>query len=391
MRSERKRRPVYTDSDFYTDDNKDNSSDEEYYNKKEKKSKKGRSKRAMASPDRSRSGLGDDPVPTKRNGPIVIKQRTYTDQSELERDPCGEPCRFVPFEELRKMILVPEKVFDKDEKGVTTLLPNFRPDDPFHIHWFGFEGVIETTELSTISALSDEALMKELERVEDEIAALPEMSPLEDLEDASVVAIPGYATDLTDSIAIQADVRTFDWKGLGAIQKFDVILMDPPWVICNSNVTRGVHIIYNQLEVNLIADMPLHYIQTDGYVFMWVIASQFANGVMMMKKWGYKIVATLNWIKISRYGKYCPSHGYYVQHNKETLIIGVKGNPPAEMDHEAFESCLVQQRGVRQSHKPTELYEMIEKMFPGMMYLEIFARPHNLRSGWVSLGIELPT
>jgi N6-adenosine-specific RNA methylase IME4 len=86
-----------------------------------------------------------------------------------------------------------------------------------------------------------------------------------------------------------------------------------------------------------------------------------------------------------------PSHGYYMQHNKETLLVGLKGSPPEEMNKEKFQSLIVRQRGVRQSHKPDQLYEIIENVFPGQMYLEVFARPHNLREGWVSLGIELPT
>jgi N6-adenosine-specific RNA methylase IME4 len=137
--------------------------------------------------------------------------------------------------------------------------------------------------------------------------------------------------------------------------------------------------------------MPLHYVQDNGYIFMWVIASQFANGVIMLKNWGYEFVTYMNWIKISKYGRYMPSHGYYMQHNKESVLVGLKGRPPEEIDRTKFESLIIKQRGIRQSHKPEALYEIIEDVFPGSMYLEIFARPHNLREGWVSIGIELPT
>jgi N6-adenosine-specific RNA methylase IME4 len=137
--------------------------------------------------------------------------------------------------------------------------------------------------------------------------------------------------------------------------------------------------------------MPIRYLKDNGYIFLWVIASQFVNGVAMLKNWGYKVEGYMNWVKISKYGRYMPSHGYYLQHNKESLVIGLKGRPPAEMNKELFETLIVKQRGVRQSHKPEKLYEMIERIFPEQMYLEVFARPHNLRKGWVSIGIELPT
>ena len=42
------------------------------------------------------------------------------------------------------------------------------------------------------------------------------------------------------------------------------------------------------------------------------------------------------------------------------------------------------------SRKPDEIYELIERMKPGGRKLELFARPHNRRKGWISLGNQLP-
>lgn len=48
------------------------------------------------------------------------------------------------------------------------------------------------------------------------------------------------------SIPINADIRNFDWKGLGKRQfelagrYYDVIMMDPPWQLATANPTRGV-------------------------------------------------------------------------------------------------------------------------------------------------------
>ena len=36
-----------------------------------------------------------------------------------------------------------------------------------------------------------------------------------------------------------------------------------------------------------------------------------------------------------------------------------------------------------------ELYEIIELIMPGAKKIEIFARNHNLRPGWLSLGNQL--
>ena len=48
------------------------------------------------------------------------------------------------------------------------------------------------------------------------------------------------------SIPINADIRNFDWKGLGKRQfelagrYYDVIMMDAPWQLATANPTRGV-------------------------------------------------------------------------------------------------------------------------------------------------------
>ena len=35
-----------------------------------------------------------------------------------------------------------------------------------------------------------------------------------------------------------------------------------------------------------------------------------------------------------------------------------------------------------QSQKPEEIYELVEELFPGGSYLEIFGRRNNLRNEW---------
>ena len=41
------------------------------------------------------------------------------------------------------------------------------------------------------------------------------------------------------------------------------------------------------------------------------------------------------------------------------------------------------------SRKPDEMYSLLERLSPGTRKLEIFARQHNVKPGWVSLGNQL--
>ena len=79
--------------------------------------------------------------------------------------------------------------------------------------------------------------------------------------------------------------------------------------------------------------------------------------------------------------------GHWLNHSKEHCLIGIKGNPKLNKNLD----CDVLVSEVREtSRKPDEIYELIERMKPGGRKLELFARPHNRRKGWVSLGNQLP-
>ena len=41
------------------------------------------------------------------------------------------------------------------------------------------------------------------------------------------------------------------------------------------------------------------------------------------------------------------------------------------------------------SHKPDEIYGVIERLSPGTRKVELFGRPHNVRPNWVTLGNQL--
>jgi len=46
----------------------------------------------------------------------------------------------------------------------------------------------------------------------------------------------------------------------------------------------------------------------------------------MMEENGYKLVDEIVWVKQTVNGKIAKGHGYYLQHAKETCLIGVKGD-----------------------------------------------------------------
>jgi mRNA (2'-O-methyladenosine-N6-)-methyltransferase len=175
------------------------------------------------------------------------------------------------------------------------------------------------------------------------------------------------------------DIRYFDYKVLG---KFDVIMADPPWDI-------HMDLPYGTLSDEEMKNLKIKDLQDDGVIFLWVTgrASELARECLEL--WGYERKEELVWIKTNQLQRLIRTGrtGHWLNHSKEHCLVGYKGNPKINRNID----CDVLVSEVREtSRKPDEIYEVIERMNPGGRKLELFARAHNRRKGWISLGNQLP-
>jgi len=197
-----------------------------------------------------------------------------------------------------------------------------------------------------------------------------------------------------NSIPINADVRTFDFKKLQDAQKklggrlFDVIMIDPPWQLSTSMPSRGVAIAYQSLSDEVIERIPIPKLQDNGFIFLWTINAKYALSVKLLERWGYSLVDEVTWIKKTINGKIAKGHGFYLQHAKESCLIGVKGKLNSNFKKNIGSDIIFSQRR-GQSQKPEEVYTLIEELVPNGFYLELFGRRNNVRDGWVTIGNEL--
>lgn len=346
-------------------------------------------------PKRGRRGTKPKGIKQTAPKPVKIGWEEYAlslvhqnirciDDDDILYSPTGERCDFVPFEHIKANINNPDAYFPRGKNNINTLIPSYFPASKNILQYFHVEGQKVLFECPDILDMTVEELDAEIAAVTEELDKYPKT----DLSE--YVVVPPYDENMKNSIAIHADVTTFDFKDLGSRAQFDVIVMDPPWMIQGNTMTRGVDLGYEQMKIEDIALMDIPQLQKDGYLFMWVVSSTLQAGASMIEIWGYKIVSQINWIKTSRRGVYQPSNGYYLQHGKETCLVAKKGRGYDGMRNEKYNDLIIQPRNIRQSHKPEALYDIIEEVFPDGMYIEIFARAHNLREGWVSLGLEVP-
>ena len=168
---------------------------------------------------------------------------------------------------------------------------------------------------------------------------------------------------------INCDIRNFDCSILG---KFDVIMADPPWDI-------HMDLPYGTLRDDEMKNLP----------FLWVTGRATELARECLELWGYTRKEELVWIKTNQLQRLIRTGrtGHWLNHSKEHCLIGIKGNPKLNRNLD----CDVLVSEVREtSRKPDEIYELIERMKPGGRKLELFARAHNRRQGWISLGNQLP-
>ena len=88
-----------------------------------------------------------------------------------------------------------------------------------------------------------------------------------------------------------------------------------------------------------------------------------------------------------RHAKKLTHVGHWLNHSKEHCLVGIKGTPKLNRN---LDTDVIVSEVRETSRKPDELYGIIDRICPGGRKIELFARPHNRRAGWLALGNQLP-
>lgn len=177
---------------------------------------------------------------------------------------------------------------------------------------------------------------------------------------------------------VQCDLRTFDMSTLG---KFAVIMADPPWDI-------HMELPYGTMSDDEMRQLNIPALQTDGYIFLWVTGRAMELGRECLTLWGYERVDELIWVKTNQLQRLIRTGrtGHWINHGKEHCLVGVKGNPNV---NRGIDTDVIVAEVRATSHKPDEIYGVIERLSPGTLKVELFGRPHNCQPNWVTLGNQL--
>ncbi|XP_072543626.1 N(6)-adenosine-methyltransferase subunit METTL3 [Salminus brasiliensis] len=178
---------------------------------------------------------------------------------------------------------------------------------------------------------------------------------------------------------ICCDIRYLDVSILG---KFAVVMADPPWDI-------HMELPYGTLTDDEMRKLNIPILQDDGFLFLWVTGRAMELGRECLSLWGYERVDEIIWVKTNQLQRIIRTGrtGHWLNHGKEHCLVGVKGNPQGFNRGLDCDVIVAEVRST--SHKPDEIYGMIERLSPGTRKIELFGRPHNVQPNWVTLGNQL--
>lgn len=160
--------------------------------------------------------------------------------------------------------------------------------------------------------------------------------------------------------------------------KFGVILADPPWKP-DAGVLDPSRQIENQYPTLSLDDLLALGPKVDALaaddciLLLWTTAQKIGEAVALIEGWRFVIKSGAVWVKDSI------GMGYWFRLRHELLILATRGAPMTPLEADRPDSVLTTPRRGH-SMKPDEIYSMVERMFPTIPKVEIFARA--TRDGW---------
>ena len=229
----------------------------------------------------------------------------------------------------------------------------------------------------SVSAAADIASLPEQEQRE--IVARGER---EILEAAKAIRAERFEVRRTERMAKIIEISNAN-APLPPDRKYPIILADPPWhfdVYDDSGMQRTPQWQYPTMDLADICALPVGDLATpDAVLFMWTTAPHLQQALQVLAAWGFEYRTHFVWVKDKT------GLGYWVRNQHELLLIARRGNLPAPLGANRPPSVINAPRH-EHSRKPDEAYKIIERMYPELPKIELFAR--GTRKGWHAWGNE---
>ena len=184
-----------------------------------------------------------------------------------------------------------------------------------------------------------------------------------------------------------------EYRNINDLDKtYDLIMCDPPWkqgkggkksVRPNSS---GMKLEYPTLtldEINEHLRIATEHTSENSVLFLWTIEKYLFEAEDMAKKLGYKLHSRMIWDKVIG----IPA-AFTIRFGHEYMLFMYKGKLiPVNKDERGKIHSVFHEQPTRHSKKPEAAYQIVERLYPNLTKLEMYAR--QTREGWDSFGNEI--
>jgi N6-adenosine-specific RNA methylase IME4 len=140
---------------------------------------------------------------------------------------------------------------------------------------------------------------------------------------------------------------------------------------------RPGHLPYPTMTLDAIGTLPVAELaEPNAHLWLWTTNQFLPDGFDLLKKWGFKYMIPIHWIKKSGFG------AFWI-HRTQTILFGYRGRLDMK---DKLKPNIIEANPGRHSEKPQASYELIETIsHPNR--IELFAR--KKRDGWTTVGNDL--
>lgn len=162
---------------------------------------------------------------------------------------------------------------------------------------------------------------------------------------------------------------------------YGAAIIDPPWMRGQTG-SLGAERHYELMTLDAIKAMPIKSLMNPkaSHVWLWCTNATLRDAYDVLEGWGYTVRSPLTWCK-PRF-----TLGNYLRNATEHVLFATSGKSKDVAVRFKSQPTWMFAPLQGHSHKPEELYEIVERVSPGP-YLEVFAR--RRRHGWDAWGNEI--
>lgn len=175
-------------------------------------------------------------------------------------------------------------------------------------------------------------------------------------------------------------------------ETYGLIYADPPWKQSKGGKksvrenSSGKPLDYPTCSLDEIKEhlrLATKSTTENSILFLWTIDKYLFEAQQIAESLGYKLHARMIWDKVTG----IPA-AFTVRYGHEYLLYMYKGKlTPVAKDERGKIHTVFRERVTKHSKKPDIAYEIIERLYPDLKKLEMYAR--ETRDGWDSFGNEV--